>query len=101
MVLLERVIDIVSSETEPHYPPDINRNEVTAVLCDDTVVIGMGYQNGIFGEYVAEPESIPTPEPSEQEILQAELLLNQMTILDNQTSQDAVMAEILLGQLGV
>ena len=47
---------------------------------------------------IGEPEP---PQPTEQEILQAELLLNQMTILENQTSQDAVMAEILLGQLGV
>jgi len=50
----------------------------------------------VFSEYIA-----PQPQPTEGEILQAELLLNQVTILENQTAQDAVMAEILLGQLGV
>ncbi|KXL53509.1 hypothetical protein CLNEO_07350 [Anaerotignum neopropionicum] len=43
----------------------------------------------------------PEPQPTEQDILQAELLLNQMSILDNQGAQDAVMAKILLGQLEV
>jgi hypothetical protein len=48
------------------------------------------------------PEPEPTaPEPTEQDFLQAEILLNQVTILENQRAQDAVMAEILLGQLGV
>lgn len=78
-------------------------------------------KEGMFGYYVAnletgkieisyrkfEPEPIPpeppepVPEPTEDEILQAEMLLNQTTILENQTAQDAVLAEILLGQLGV
>ena len=49
---------------------------------------------------ILEPE--PTvPEPTEQDFLQAEILLNQVSILENQRAQDAVMAEILLGQLGV
>lgn len=49
---------------------------------------------------IPEPEST-TPEPTEQDFLQAEILLNQVTILENQRAQDAAMAAILLGQLGV
>lgn len=49
---------------------------------------------------ILEPEPT-TSEPTEQDFLQAEILLNQVTILENQHAQDAVMAEILLGQLGV
>ena len=49
---------------------------------------------------ILEPELI-MPEPTEQDFLQAEILLNQVTILENQHAQDAVMAEILLGQLEV
>lgn len=58
------------------------------------------------GEYeenkpvISEPE--PTaPEPTEQDFLQAEILLNQVTILENQRAQDEAMAAILLEQLGV
>ena len=43
-----------------------------------------------------EPEST-TSEPTEQDFLQAEILLYQVSILENQQAQDAVMAEILLG----
>lgn len=47
-------------------------------------------------------EIISTTDPiSEQEILQAEMLLNQCNILVNQENQDTVLAEILLNQLGV
>ncbi len=74
MVLNRRVIDIVSYETEPHYPPDVDGNEVTAVLCDDTVKIGMGYKDGTFGEYIP-PEPKETP-LSEAEQTQLELALN-------------------------
>ena len=37
----------------------------------------------------------------EQELIQAEMLLNQCSILINQENQDAVLAEILINQLGV
>lgn len=39
--------------------------------------------------------------PTEQEQLQAEVLLNQCNIIINQENQDAVLAEILLNQMGV
>lgn len=43
----------------------------------------------------------PEPEPTEQELVQAELLLNQIEIMQKQDEQDEVLAEILLNQLGV
>lgn len=36
---------------------------------------------------------------SDDELIRAELLLNQMTILENQSNQDEVLAEILLNQI--
>ena len=47
-----------------------------------------------------EPEPMPEPEPTEQELIQAELLLNQTQILINQEQQDTVLAELLLNQIG-
>ena len=41
------------------------------------------------------------PEPTEQEIITAEILLNQADILAKQNEQDEVLAEILLNQMGV
>ena len=41
------------------------------------------------------------PEPTETELIQAELLLNQAEILAKQNEQDEVLAEILLNQMGV
>ena len=57
-------------------------------------------------EFEVNKPAMPVPEPAvteptEQDFLQAEILLNQVSILENQRAQDAVMAEILLGQLEV
>ena len=65
----------------------------------DVSLLGKRYNN-VAWEEVAQPEP-SAPEPTEQDFLQAEILLNQVSILENQRAQDAVMAEILLGQLGV
>lgn len=46
-------------------------------------------------------EPTPEPEPTEQELIQAELLLNQIDIIAKQNEQDEVLAEILLNQMGV
>lgn len=56
------------------------------------------YINGEWVEY--EPIEPPEPEPTEQELINAEMLLNQATILSNQEATDAVLAEILLNQVG-
>lgn len=57
MILLTRVIDIVTSDTIPSYPPDQHGNPVTAVQCDESVTVGMIY-NAETGEF-----SEPTPRP--------------------------------------
>ncbi|MCQ4936774.1 hypothetical protein [Anaerotignum propionicum] len=51
-------------------------------------------------EYISIP-AITLPEPSEQEILQAEMLLNQQQIISKQTEIDMTLAELLLNQQGV
>lgn len=79
MILKNRVIDIRHSETEPHYPPDPERNPVTAVPCDETVEIGMIYdaETGEFHEYIPpKPEPIPEPPLTEQEQLAIDNALN-------------------------
>ena len=43
----------------------------------------------------------PIPDPTESELIQAELLLNQADILARQNEQDEVLAEILLNQMEV
>lgn len=43
MILLNRCIDLIESETIPEYPPDEDGNIVKAIECDDGVKIGMSY----------------------------------------------------------
>lgn len=50
------------------------------------------------GEFEIEVEPIPEPEPTEQELIQAEILLNQAEIIAKQNEHDEVLAELLLGQ---
>ena len=47
------------------------------------------------------PEPAPEPEPTEEEIIQGEMLLNQAQIIATQNEQDEVLAAILLNQMGV
>ena len=94
MILLNRVINIEKAEETPQYPPDQEGNRVTAVECDDTVQIGDEVIDGIIvGTYVSKE-----PEMTEQELIQAEILLNQAEIIAKQKEQDEVLAELLLGQ---
>ena len=78
----------------PQYPPDQEGNKVTAMECDDTVQIGDKVIDGIIvGTYVPKE-----PEMTEQELIQAEISLNQAEIIAKQKEQDEVLAELLLGQ---
>lgn len=75
------------------------QGENTVVLQEyDTSVLGKKYENGKWIEIPSEPEN---EEPTENDILNAEILLNQTEILINQSNQDEVLAEILLNGLGV
>lgn len=76
-------------------------NEISdfdAVLVDDDFQIASNkrYINGKWEYFENEEGKIIT----EQEELNAELLLNQATILENQQAHDEVLAEILLNQAG-
>ena len=62
----------------------------------DSSIIGKKYSNGVWEEVESEPVS--EPEPTEQELIQAEILLNQSEIIAKQKEQDEVLAELLLGQ---
>ena len=48
-----------------------------------------------------EPKPTEPPKPTEDEIYRAEILLNQIDILENQKAQDEVLASILLNQMEV
>lgn len=76
-------------------------NEISdfdAVLVDNDFQIASNkrYINGKWEYFENEEGKIIT----EQEELNAELLLNQATILENQQAHDEVLAEILLNQAG-
>ena len=75
---------------------EITSNHMIAINAFDESLIGRKYEN----EKWAEIEPVPEPEPTEQELIQAELLLNQAQILINQEQQDTVLAEFLLNQIG-
>lgn len=73
MILQNRVIDVLKDrETEPYYPPDPSGNPVTAIPCDDTVMLGMIYdpETGTFSEYTP-PE--PEPKPSQLDRIEEQL----------------------------
>ena len=61
MILLNRVIGIIESETIPVWPPDPQGNPVTAVECGEDIELGMIYdtESGTFSEYIP-PAYIPT-----------------------------------------
>ena len=59
------------------------------------------YVDGEWVEYTPDPEPANEPEPTEAELIQAELLLNQVGMLNRQTEMDETLAAILLNQIGV
>lgn len=72
MVLLNRVIDVVMSDNEVEWPPDMNGNPVFAIPCDDDVTIGMFYENGKFVTELS-PEPDPPISDMEQAIIDTAL----------------------------
>ena len=77
MILQNRVIGVLKNqETEPHWPPDPSGNPVTAIPCDDTVMLGMIYdpETGTFSEYTPpEPEPMPEPQPTQLDRIEEQL----------------------------
>lgn len=85
------ILDEVYSDTEI--------TDIDAVLVDDNfeVTANKRYIDGKWETFESEPikESI-----SEEDELNAEILLNQSMIIAKQEEQDQVLAEILLNQVG-
>lgn len=83
--------------SDSHLSGQVERPNLIPIS-DDFDLTNKKYVNG---EWVTcEPEPEPEPEPTEQEIINAGILLNQATILSNQNATDEVLAEILLNQVG-
>ena len=104
MICENRVIDILYEQgTKPKWPPVPGGAEVVAVECGDDVERGMAYdpETGGFAYPVyPKPEAV-TPEPTNEELYQAETLLMQTEMLAVQKEQDEVLAAILLNQMEV
>lgn len=96
----DTVILVVERDEPPIFAPTADGREVSTVEIynDEKVCIGMTYteEEGFRGECPKEP----VQQPTEQELVQAEMLLNQIEIMSRQSEQDEVLAEILLNQMG-
>ena len=64
----------------------------------DISIAGKKYEDEIWVE--VPPEPMPIPEPTEEEIVQAELLLNQLLMQEQLNSIDEINAQILLNTMG-
>lgn len=82
---------------DSHLSGQVDRPNLIPIS-DDFDLTSKKYVNGEWITY--KPEPAPEPEPTEQEIINAEILLNQAEILSNQNATDEVLAEILLNQIG-
>lgn len=67
-------------------------------IADDFDLTHKRYVNGEWITFTPKP-SEPQEEVSEQDLVNAEILLNQAEILSNQNATDEVLAEILLNQV--
>lgn len=89
--------DNICSEIRGLHEKTEFHNYVSLVK-EDVSLLGKRYNNGVWEDVELE-DSIP--KSTEDEILRAEILLNQQMILSKQTEIDAVLAEVLLNQQGV
>ena len=77
---------------------EINKATLIKIPEYDLSYLGKRYENGEWSEV----ERLETEyEPTETDIINAEILLNQADILAKQNEHDEVLAEILLNQMGV
>ena len=98
-------------EQQHFYYAEINENNVCIAVLDtpteiadnermiltdtyDMSVLGKKYNNGVWETVETSTDYTPT----ETELIQAEMLLNQQEIIIKQNEQDEVLAAILLGQ---
>lgn len=103
MISKNRVIGVLlNQEIEPEWGPTPDGSPVTAIPCDDTVMLGMIYdpETGTFSEYTP-PEPQPMPEPKPSQLDRIEEAVNKLA--DGSVNQelqnyyDAVNAELLGG----
>ena len=63
----------------------------------DASIAGKKYEDGIWVEVIREPA---VEMPTEQEIIQAEMLLNQIQLIEQMNAIEMANAEILLNTIG-
>ena len=73
-------------------------SENMILVANDFDLTNKKYLNGEWVSYEPESEAEPEYTPTETELIQAELLLNQQEIIIKQNEHDEVLAAILLGQ---
>lgn len=83
--------------SDSHLSGEVSRTNLIPIP-DDFDLANKKYINGAWEECTPEPSE--EPEPTEQDAINAEILLNQAMIISNQNSTDEVLAEILLNQVG-
>lgn len=94
MIMKGRVIDIVEQDVAPVWPPDDKGNEVKAVICDETVKVGMHYDEQTGGFAVPIPaEYIPN------QLTRIEILLNTSRTEVENAAIDAYTEELIEGGL--
>ena len=72
------------------------------VLCEDFTEYEYGGKMYpvVNGKFEIDIPVLPEPEPTETEIIQAEILLNQAEMINRQMEMDETLAAILLNQMG-
>lgn len=71
MVLRNRAISVETSDTVPIYPPDAHGNQVIPVQCNESVVIGMYYNENTNSFY--EPPEPEPPQPTQLDRIEEQL----------------------------
>lgn len=101
MISRNEVIGVLlNQETEPEWGPTPDGSPVLAILCDDTVTLGMIYdsETGTFSEYTPpEPEPIPEPQPTQGDRIEESIL----TIMEAMADQYEERQETTLTQMEV
>ena len=66
------VMEFKFTDEKPKYPPDTKGNEVLSVECDDTVKLGMFYENGTF---LWKENELTPPEPTQLDRIEEQQLI--------------------------
>ena len=94
MILKNRIIDVVTSDTIPNYPPDVDGNIVTAVECDNNITVDDIYHPET-GKCEHIEITIPEPEPTQLDRIEEKINLNYEQA--QQSAVDAYTMELMEG----